>query len=82
MILGIYLPFGVFFLLAARNPSSYRSLIVGFAWSTIAHDAVMVIQGIQGGTLRADLLPLTLIGIVCIALLGLNGAKHMDEPAA
>ena len=81
MILGIYIPFGVLFLLAARNPSSYRSLIVGFAWSTIGHDAVMVIQGIQGG-FHAGLLPLMLIGVVCIALLVLNGTRQTDERAA
>jgi hypothetical protein len=40
MILGIYVPIGIFLLLAVRDPSANRSLIVCVAWSTLAHDAV------------------------------------------
>src|SRR5205085_5552044 len=41
MILGIYLPLGVFLLLAIRDPQANRSLILAFGWSTITHGAVM-----------------------------------------
>src|SRR2546426_12842620 len=33
---------GVFLVLAARNPSAYRSLIAVAVWSSFAHTAVMV----------------------------------------
>ena len=37
MMLSIYVPLGVFVLLAARNPSANRSLIAFTAWSSLAH---------------------------------------------
>ena len=75
MILGIYFPIGVFLLLAVRDPSANRSLIACFAWSTLAHDAVMVVQAFQGGSQREDLPPLVVIGIICAALIVLTPAK-------
>lgn len=47
MILGIYISLGVFLLIAARNPRQHRSLILFAGWSTLAHDAVMIVQGIE-----------------------------------
>ena len=44
MILGIYLPLGVFLLLAIRDPSASRNLILAFGWSTVSHAAVMTVQ--------------------------------------
>src|SRR5207244_8846783 len=35
---------GVFLVLAARNPSAYRSLIAYAVWSSVAHGALMAIQ--------------------------------------
>lgn len=75
MILGIYFPIGVFMLMAARDPSAHRSLILCFAWSTLGHDAVMWIQAVQGKSMRDDALPLTVIFVVCVALLALAPQK-------
>jgi hypothetical protein len=69
MILGIYFPIGIYLLLAIRNPSENRSLILCFVWSTLAHDAVMVIQAIRARSLREDGLGLGVIATVCILLL-------------
>ena len=44
MILGIYIPIGVFLLLALRNPSANRSLILCAGWINLSHDAVMTVQ--------------------------------------
>src|SRR5438105_13217483 len=38
---------GVFPVLAARNPSAYRSLIAYAVWSSFAHTAVMALMAIQ-----------------------------------
>src|SRR3989441_12085303 len=37
---------GVFLVLAARNPSAYRSLIAFTVWSSFAHTAVMALMAI------------------------------------
>ena len=47
MILSIYIALGVFLLIAARQPREHRSLILFAGWSTLAHDGVMIVQGIQ-----------------------------------
>ena len=69
MILGIYFPFGVFMLMAARDPRAHRSLIAAFGWSTLAHVGVMVRQSLTAGTLAGDALPLGLLALLAIALL-------------
>ncbi len=79
MILGIYFPIGIFMLLAARDPSANRSLIICFAWSTLAHDSVMVIQAVQGGSVRADLPGQAIIAVVCVALLALAPPKPVTR---
>jgi hypothetical protein len=79
MILGIYVPIGIFLVLAARDPLANRSLILCFAWSTLAHDAVMVIQAFQGGTVRQDLPPQSLIAAICVALIVLTPAKPLTQ---
>ena len=79
MILGIYVPIGIFLMLAAREPSANRSLILCFAWSTLAHDAVMMIQAFQEGTARQELPPQLLIAAVCVALLVLAPAKPLTQ---
>jgi hypothetical protein len=75
MILGIYFPIGIFLLMAARNPPANRSLIACFAWSTLAHDAVMVRQAFQGGSMRTDGPALAVLGIICVAFLALAPRK-------
>ena len=56
MFYTILATLGVFLVLAARNPSAYRSLIAYAIWSSFAHTAVMVLMAIQLPTRRSELL--------------------------
>src|SRR5438132_3913994 len=47
MFLSFYVALGPFLLLAARKPSSHRSLIAFAAWSSLAHASVMTIQTVE-----------------------------------
>ena len=55
MFYTILAALGVFLVLAARNPSAYRSLIAYTVWSSFAHTAVMAFMAIQLPTKRGDL---------------------------
>jgi hypothetical protein len=72
MFLSLYVTLGVFLLIAARNPSRHRSLILFGAWSSFAHTAVMLVQAYNGAADRALLFGmsaiLVLIGVPLIAL--------------
>jgi drug/metabolite transporter superfamily protein YnfA len=76
MILGIYISLGVFLLIAARNPPQHRSLILFAGWSTLAHDGVMIVQGIQYHDLRNDLLGFAIIAVIGLALIALTPEKE------
>jgi drug/metabolite transporter superfamily protein YnfA len=82
MILGIYISLGVFLLIAARNPRQNRSLILFAGWSTLAHDGVMIVQGIQYHDLRNDLLGFAIIAVIGLALIALTPAKQVQASAA
>jgi hypothetical protein len=82
MILGIYISLGVFLLIAARNPPQHRSLILFAGWSTVAHDGVMIVQGIQYHDLRNDLLGFAIIAVIGLALIALTPAKQTQSSAA
>ena len=69
MILGIYLPFGIFLLLASRRPAAHRSLILAIGWSGITHTTVMVIQSLYADTLRQDAVSLLVFGLVGLGLI-------------
>ncbi len=56
MFYTILAALGVFLVLAARNPSAYRSLIAYAAWSSVAHGAVMALMVIKLPDKRAELL--------------------------
>src|SRR2546423_12743346 len=56
MFWTIYATLGVFLVLAARNPSAHRSLIVYAAWSSVAHTVVMALMALQLPTKRGELL--------------------------
>ena len=56
MFYTILATLGVFLVLAARNPSAYRSLIAYTVWSSFAHGAVMALMAIQLPTKRGELL--------------------------
>ena len=69
MILGIYLPLAVFLLLAIRDPSASRSLILAFGWSSITHAAVMTVQSYHHGSLSARALELFIVWAIGLTLL-------------
>ncbi|MGH9517374.1 MAG: DUF6632 domain-containing protein [Terriglobales bacterium] len=76
MILSIYIALGVFLLIAARDPREHRSLVLFAGWSTLAHDSVMITQGVQRHDLRGDLLGFAIVAVVGIALIALTPAKQ------
>ena len=81
MILSIYISLGVFLLMAVRKPREHRSLILFAGWSTLAHDGIMIVQGIQYHDLRGDLPGYSIIAVVGIALIALAPAKQLRASA-
>jgi hypothetical protein len=71
MMLRLYLPFGIFLLIAVRNPSAHRSLIAFAAWSSFAHAVAMSILGLEIASQRVGFLVgsavLVVIGVALIA---------------
>ncbi|HEV2112655.1 MAG TPA: DUF6632 domain-containing protein [Terriglobales bacterium] len=47
MFVSFWVGLGFFLLLAANNPSGYRSLIVFAGWSSLLHGSVMAIQTVE-----------------------------------
>ncbi|MBZ5599367.1 MAG: hypothetical protein LAN83_13720 [Acidobacteriia bacterium] len=64
MMLGVYVTLGIFVLLAARNPSTNRSLIAFTAWSSLVHAAVMAVQAFQIASERGHLLGGVLLFVI------------------
>jgi|SRR5215468_5660438 len=69
MMLSLYLMLGIFLLLAVRNPSAHRSLIVYAGWANIAHATVMALMAIHPESDRKGLLIAALLGGVIGAVL-------------
>ena len=70
MLNAVLATLGVFLLLAARNPSAHRSLILFAAWSSFAHAAIMLVMAFQVPAQRGVLL-------VSVALTALGGVLLM-----
>lgn len=72
MIMGLYATLGIFMLLASRNPTEHRSLILFAAWSSIVHALIMAFQALgdeaDSGHLLGDVPTLALVGVVLLAL--------------
>ncbi len=68
MICGIYAVLGIFLILAAKNPSEHRSLIVFTIWSSLVHAGIMAIQAVgdrhETGHLTGDVPALILVALV------------------
>ena len=82
MMLSLYVPMGLFLLLAARNPSEHRSLILYAACANIAHAAVMGIQGANKVIAHRELLGVTVFLVIGIALIALAPKKQAAERAS
>jgi hypothetical protein len=82
MIVGIYATLGLFLILAARDPTANRSLILFTIWSSLVHAGVMAVQALgapgQHGHLLGDVPALVLVAVV------LGGLLYADRsrPAA
>ena len=79
MMMSLYATLGIFLLLAARNPSSHRSLIAFTAWSSFAHAAVMAVQGSLHWIARRELIGSVVFIIIGVALIALAPTKQSTE---
>src|ERR1700730_4927033 len=82
MMLSVYVTIGLFFLLAARNPSANGSLIAFTAWSSFAHAALMAVQAFRNFIPRGELLGVGVLVIIGVALIVLAPAKQSGELAS
>ena len=83
MMLSIYFTLGIFLLLAARNPSTNRSLIAFTAWSSFAHAAVMAVMAVKIASERRNLLiAVAVLVVIGVTLIALAPAKQSGELAS
>jgi uncharacterized membrane protein YhdT len=80
MGLSLYVMMGIFLLLAARNPSANRGVIVFAAWLNIAHATVMTVMAVHLPNERQGLLIASAVfaGIGAVLIL-LAPAKQSGE---
>ena len=76
MLLSLYVTLGIFLLVAARNPSAYRSLIAFAAWSSFAHAVAMGVQALPNASMRGDLYGSAVLVVIGAALFVLAPAKQ------
>jgi hypothetical protein len=83
MGLSLYVTMGVFMLLAARNQSANRGVIVFAAWLNIAHATVMTVMAVHLPSERQDLLIASAVfaGIGAV-LISLGPGKKVVERAS
>ena len=80
MMLSLYLPLGIFLLIAVRNPSAHRSLIAFAAWSGFAHAVAMSILGLEIPNRRTGfLIGSAVLVVIGVALIALAPAKQPTE---
>jgi hypothetical protein len=82
MMMCVYATLGIFLLLAAHNPSGNRSLIAFAAWSSVAHAAFMGMQALRNFVARGELVGVTVLFIIGIALIALAPTKQSGELAS
>jgi hypothetical protein len=82
MMLSLYVALGIFLLMAARNPSTNRSLIAFTAWSCFAHAAVMAVTAFSKGGYRGDLWGVAVLVSIGVALIVLAPAKSVERVLA
>jgi len=82
MFYTILATLGVFLVLAARNPSAYRSLIAYAVWSSFAHTAVMALMALQLPTKRGELLAgVAVTGLLAVLLFAVARSAARSEEA-
>jgi drug/metabolite transporter superfamily protein YnfA len=81
MMLSLYVTLGIFLLLAARNPSTNRSLIAFTAWSSFIHASLMAAQAYQKVIERGELVGVAALVVIGVALIALAPAKPSGSAA-
>jgi hypothetical protein len=83
MFLSFFIALGPFLLLAARNPSAHRSLIIFTAWWCLAHAAVMTIETVQAWNrgVHRHFTDVVVVAVIGLILLILSSARR-DQNAA
>jgi len=81
MMLSLYFTLGILLLMAVRNPSAHRSLIIFAAWSSFAHAAVMAVMAFRDASERGHLPGVAILVVVVIGvpLIVLAPAKQPVE---
>jgi hypothetical protein len=83
MMLSLYVALGIFLLIAVRNPSVHRSLIVFAAWSSFAHAVAMSILGLEIPNQRAGfLIGSAVLVVIGVTLIVLAPAKSIERVSA
>ena len=84
MMLSLYVTLGVFLLIAARHPSSHRSLIAFTAWSSFAHALVMGTMGFQFQNQRVGFLwgSVVLVVIGAVLIVVAPGKQSVERESA
>jgi len=82
MMLSVYVTLGIFLLLAVRDPLANRSLIAFTAWSSFAHAALMAFQAFRNLIARGELVGVTVLVIIGVALIALAPAKSVEQVPA
>ena len=83
MMLSLYLPLGIFLLIAVRNPSAHRSLIAFAAWSSFAHAVAMSILGLEIASQRVGfLIGSAVLVAIAVALIVLAPVKSVERVPA
>ena len=83
MFLSWFIALGPFLLLAAKKPSSHRSLIVFAACQALAHASVMTIQTVQAWNhgVHRNFTDVFIFGVIGGILLALLPAKQQQSAA-
>jgi len=81
MFLSWFIALGPFLLLAARKPSSHRSLIAFAACQSLAHASVMTIQTVQAWKhgVHRDFTDVVVVGVIGGILLALSPARQQQS---
>lgn len=77
MMFSLYVTLGIFLLLAVRNPSANRSLILFTGWSSLAHAAIMSFQAARHIIEREELTGVVILAIIGLVFLALAPARTL-----
>ena len=82
MMMSLYVTLGIFLLLAARNPSTNRSLIAFTAWSSFVHALLMAGQAFANLIARGELIGSAVLVVIGVAFIALAPGKETVERAS